>query len=213
MESCQQHVGQSVTVTVTGRASVPPDVLLLSLAAEGQARDVTSALDTASRALAGMVDQLRRAGLADRDLRTQGASLWSRTDEKGRVTGHVATHRLTATLRDLAAAGDLVPAVIAAGGQAARLEGLRFAVDDDAAVLRAARDDAWDRARTVAAQHAERAGRTLGPVLRVREGVAADGGPPIRPMAFAGRAGQAMPAEGGEHEVTVTIEVEWAFSP
>jgi uncharacterized protein len=202
-----------VTVTVTGRAAAPPDVLVLGLAAEGQARDVSRALDTASRSLSAMVDRLRQAGVADRDLRTQGATLWSRTDDRGRAVGYVATQRLTATLRDLPAAGDLVPAVVAAGGQAARLDGLRFAVDDDAALLRAARDDAWDRARAVAAQHAGRAGRALGQVLRVRETAAAPGGgPPVRPMAF--RAGaEAMPTEGGEHEVTVTIEVEWAFSP
>lgn len=203
---------QTVTVTATGRAAAPPDVLQLDLAAEGQARDVSHALDTASRALAAMVDVLRRSGVAERDLRTTGASLRSRTDEKGRAVGYVATQRLTATLRDLRAAGGLVSVVVGAGGQAARVDGLRFVLDDATAVLRAARDDAWDRAWEVARQHAARAERTLGPVLRVRESDGY-GGPPVRPMAFAAASPGGMPVEGGEHEVTVGIEVEWALSP
>ncbi|HEX5495957.1 MAG TPA: SIMPL domain-containing protein [Mycobacteriales bacterium] len=199
-----------VTVTATGTASGAPDVLRLRLAAESQARDVSGALDGASRAMAAMVARLRAAGVAESDLRTSGASLWSRTDDAGRITWQVAVQRLTATLRDLAAAGALVPEVVQVGGPAARLDGLEFAVDDDAALVRAARDDAWRRAGEVAAQHAERAGQALGPVLRVVEATA--GGGVMRPMALAARARDAMPTQGGDQEVSVTIEVEWAFS-
>jgi Uncharacterized conserved protein len=198
-------------VTATGCASGAPDVLRLRVGVETQARQVSGALDAASRAMAAMASRLREGGVADRDLRGSGASLWSRTDDTGAVTWHVATQQLTVTLRDLTAAGPLVPAVVEAGGDAARLHGLELAVDDEAVLARQARDDAWRLATAVAGQHAERAGRTLGPVLRVVEGPAGVG-PVMRPMVLAAHAREAMPLEGGEQEVTVTIEVEWAFS-
>lgn len=202
---------EGVTVTAAGRAAAAPDVLVLSLAAEVQDRGLGTALDGASRAMTAMVDHLRTSGVADRDLRTSGASLWSRTDEHGRVTWHVATERLTARLRDLSAAGQLLPAVVAAGGDAARIHGLQFVVDDDAAVTRAARADAWEKAQAMAAEHAGRAGRGLGRVRRVAE---SESGPvPSRGvMRLAAMESAPMPVEGGEQEVTVTIEVEWAFA-
>lgn len=202
---------EGVTVTATGGASGVPDVLRLRLAAQAQAHDIGTALDAASAAMGAMSSRLREGGVAEVDLRSSGASLWSRTDDTGRIVGQVAEQRLAATLRDLSAAGRLVPDVIEAGGQAARLEGLDFAVDDDAALVRAARDDAWRRAGQIAAQHAERAGRALGPVLRVVEGPTG-GGPVMRPMALSSRVNEAMPVHGGEQEVSVTIEVEWAFA-
>lgn len=203
---------EGVTVTATGRVAVVPDVLVLTVGAKATERDVSRALSTASEAMAAMVARLREGGLTDRDLRTSGVSLWSRTDDRGRVTGHTATQQLHATLRDPAAAGTLVPAVVDAGGAAAELDGLRFELDDDTAALTAARDDAWERARAIAGQHAARAGRSLGAVLRVVE---ATGGAPPVPMVAASsitRASASMPVERGEHEVAVTIEVEWAFT-
>ncbi|HEY9389148.1 MAG TPA: SIMPL domain-containing protein [Mycobacteriales bacterium] len=201
---------QGVTVTATGRTWAQPDVARLRVGVETQAREATGALDAASRAMAAMVDRLREGGVAEVDLRGSGASLWSRTDDTGAVTWQVATQHLTATLRDLVAAGSLVPAVVQAGGDAARLHGLEFAVEDETAPARLARDDAWRLATRIADQHAERAGRTLGPVLRVVERPAG-AGPVTRPMVLAARTSE-MPMPGGEQEVTVTIEVEWAFS-
>src|SRR5207247_1212594 len=148
-------------------------------------------------------------GVPDADLRTSGATLWSQTDEHGRLTGHLAAQALTAKLRDLAAAGDLVVQVVAAGGEAARLHGLTFEVDDDSALLVQAREAAFADARAKAEQYAALAGRGLGVVRRVTEV-----GGQYRPMAgpkLLAMAAEAMPVERGSQEVTATVEVEWTL--
>ena len=201
-----------IIVVGTGAVTTTPDVLVLQLGTEVRHPNVSAALGQASAALSAMVARLREAGVPDVDLRTSGASLWSQGDEQGRLTGHVATQALTAKLRDLAAAGDLVVQVVAAGGEAARLHGLSFEVDDDSALLVQAREAAFADARVKAEQYAALAGRGLGAVRRVTEG----GGGNYRPLARVpvpyGAAAQAMAVEPGSQEVTATVEVEWAFA-
>jgi uncharacterized protein YggE len=198
----------SVTVVGSGSVNAAPDVLVLQLGAEVRHPNVSAALGQAGAALSAMVARLRAAGVPDADLRTSGASLWSETDQDRRLTGHVANQQLTAKLRDLAAAGDLVVEVIAAGGEAARLHGLTFAVDDDTALRVQAREQAFADARARAGQYAALAGRALGPVRRV-----SDRSEPYRPLALAGFAtADSMPVEAGSQEITATVEVEWTFA-
>ncbi len=197
-----------VTVVGTGTASAVPDVLVLQVGTEVRHRDVSEALAQASAGLSAMVARLREAGVPDADLRSSGAALWSQTDERGRLTAHVANQQLTAKLRDLAGAGDLVAEVIAAGGDAARLHGLSFTVDDDAELRAQARERAFSDAQARAEQYATLAGRALGPVRRVTEETGGH-----RPLAMARfAAAESMPVEAGSQEITATVEVEWTFA-
>jgi uncharacterized protein YggE len=198
-----------ITVIGSGSAAAAPDVLVLQLGAEVRHPNVSAALEQASAALSAMVARLRAAGVPDADLHTSGASVWSQTDQQGRLAGHVANQQLTAKLRDLAAAGNLVVEVVAAGGEAARLHGLAFAFDDDAALRAQAREQAFADARAKAGQYAELAGRALGPVRRVSEQSGQHR--PMR-MPFAATATASMPVEAGSQEITATVEVEWTFA-
>jgi uncharacterized protein YggE len=200
-----------VTVVGSGSAAAAPDVLVLQLGAEVRHPNVSAALGQAGAALSAMVARLRAAGVPDADLRTSGASLWSQTDEHGRLTGHVANQQLTAKLRNLAAAGDLVVEVVAAGGEAARLHGLSFAVDDDTALRAQARERAFADALAKAEQYAALAGRPLGQVRRVGE----ESGQhrPMSAVRFAAvETMAAMPVEPGSQEIAATVEVEWTFA-
>jgi uncharacterized protein YggE len=201
-----------VTVRGSGSATAAPDVLVLQLGAEVRHPNVSAALGQASAALSAMVARLRAAGVPDADLRTSGASLWSQTDGQGRLTGHVANQQLTAKLRDLITAGDLVVEVVAAGGEAARLHGLSFEIDDDSGLRERARERAFADARAKAEQYAALAGRTLGPVRRVSEDTGQH-----RPMGgmvelASADSTRSMPVEAGSQEVTATVGVEWTFA-
>jgi uncharacterized protein YggE len=197
-----------ITVVGAGTASAVPDVLVLDVGAEVRHRDVSAALGQASAALSAMTARLRAGGVPEEDLRTAGASLWSQTDENGRLTGHVASQQLTAKLRDLSGAGDLVVQVIAAGGDAARLHGLSFALDDNTELLVQARERAFADARARAEQYAALAGRALGPVRRVSESTGTDR--PLSLMKFA--AADSMPVQAGTQEIAASVEVEWTFA-
>ena len=118
---------------------------------------------------------------------------------------------LTAKVRDLPKAGALISAAIAAGGDAARLNGVSFAIEDDAALLVEARKKAFANARAKAALYAREAGRPLGRVVRVSED-SPNQWTPGGQNKF-GAADAAVPLEPGRQQLTVTVTVEWALDP
>jgi uncharacterized protein YggE len=207
------HVpGSGVTVAGTGSAAAPPDVLVLQLAAEVLHPSASAAFSQAGVALAAMAARLRAAGVAPADLRTSGVSLWSQTDQMGRPSGHRASQQLTVTLRDLAAAGDLIGEVVSAGGEAARLHGLAFEIEDSSALAERARALAFADARAKAEQYAALAGRTLGPVRRVSD-AAGQHRPMVEMTAMdLGRSAASMPIEAGSQQLAAIVEVEWTFA-
>ncbi|HVQ92092.1 MAG TPA: SIMPL domain-containing protein [Mycobacteriales bacterium] len=200
---------ETITVIGTGSAEAAPNLLVATFGAELRADSVTEALDGAVRAMADVIAKLRAGGVSDLDLNTGSASIRSMLDEDGDVTGYTANQRLTARLRNLPVAGALVSEAVAAGGDAARLYGLAFALSDTRLVDEWARVQAWQDARAKAGQLASLAGRTLGPVLRMRE----TGSGPVPMMHAVSLSMSSMPLEPGTETVRVSIEVEWAFLP
>ncbi len=197
-------------VTVTGRGEVfgEPDTLVAHFAVEISGPAVGEALDRASTAATRMRDTLVRAGTARADLRTSHAGISSTRNDDGKITGYTVSQGLTAKIRNVPRAGTLLSAVIAAGGDAARLNGVSFAVDDDATLLIEARRKAFADARAKAELYAREARRSLGRVLRVSEATPGHGGPGGHDLAAAD---SAVPIEPGRQRVTVTVTVEWAL--
>ncbi|MEN3356815.1 MAG: uncharacterized protein V7637_797 [Mycobacteriales bacterium] len=203
-------LAETVTVIGTGSAEAAPNLLVATFGAELRADSVTEALDGAVRSMADVIARLRAGGVGDLDLNTGSASIRSMLDEDGQVAGYTASQRLTARLRNLAVAGALVSEAVTAGGDAARLYGLAFALSDTRVVDEWARVQAWQDARAKAGQLATLAGRTLGPVRRMRE---TGSGAAARAHAVPLGMGSSMPLEPGTETVHVSIEVEWAFLP
>ena len=200
-----------IAVGGTGTASGTPDVLRLSVAAEVTAGTVDEALTSADEAARAVLDAVSAAGVAEEDVQTSDVSIHPRHDERGeRVTGYTARHGLQVTLRDVAGAGAVISAVAEAGGDATRVEGVSFVLEDDDAVQERAREAAFADARRKAEQYAALVGRELGEVISVRENVrSADPMPFARAEAAALDA--AMALAPGSTEVTVTAEVLWSL--
>ncbi len=97
-----------------------------------------------------------------------------------------------------------------AGGDAARLQGVSYALDDDTALQAEAGEAAFADARRKAEQYAALAGRGLGDVLWVREQVDPSGSVPVMEADTAGR-DAAIPIAAGSTDVTVTVEVRWSL--
>jgi uncharacterized protein YggE len=200
---------ESVLVTGTGEVFGQPDTLTANFAAETTASTVDEALNRAGTAAGRMRDALVRAGLARTDVQTSHLDINTQRDDKGGITGYVVSQGLTATIRDLPRAGALLSRTIAAGGDAARLNGVWFAIEDDTALLTEARRKAFADAHAKAEVYAQQAGRPLGRVVKVSE-VAPDrvgsGGQDLR-----SGAALPVPIEPGRQRLTVTVTVEWAL--
>jgi uncharacterized protein YggE len=200
-------------VEVTGFGSVDevPDVLAAALAAEATSGSVAEAQATADAAFRAMAAAARAGGTSDRDIRSTGLTVHPSHDNHGRQTGYAARMPLTLLLRDLGSAGEVLSAVVEAGGDHARVQGAALGMDDPSVARTQAREKAFADARSQAEQLAALAGRTLGAVLRVTEGQS--GGP-----GFVEQSGRAMAAslkavsfEPGTSTVTAAVTVRFAL--
>lgn len=205
-----------IQVEGTGRASAAPDVARITVGVEATEPTVDAALEAADEAARQVLDELAAQGVEDRDVRTVNLQVHPRYGREGpgvdgeQIEGYVARQDLAVTLRDVDGAGAVIGAVVAAAGDAARLQGMSFALEDDAALREQAREAAFADAREKAEQYARLAGRELGEVLWIREGSASAG--PVPFAADEQAAGGAVPIAPGSTEVTVTAEVRWALA-
>jgi uncharacterized protein len=199
-----------VTVVGTGRAGAPPDVIRIDLAAEASAVAVQSALADATAGLASMRETLTSAGVQATDLRTTDTSVHVDHGSGGRPQGYVARLGLSATVRDVGAAGTVVQEALARGGETARLSGLTFSHSDPSGLLAAAREAAFADATAKAETYAALSGRALGEVSAVEE--TGGGAVPLpRSMAMAAPVAD-FAVEGGLQEVSVSVVVRWSWA-
>jgi uncharacterized protein YggE len=202
---------EGITVTGTGEAFGEPDTLTADFAVETTGATVKEALDRAVAAATRMRDSLIGAGTARADLQTLNVTVGSTQKDDGKITGYTASQGLSLTVRDLARAGTLISAAIEAGGDAARLSNVSFAIENDDALLAKARKAAFADARAKATLYAAEAGRPLGRVVRVNEETPSFGG--FSQKHLMASADAAVPIEPGRQRLTVSVVVEWALAP
>jgi uncharacterized protein len=201
-----------VEVGGVGTATGTPDVLRVTVGVEVVADGVDAALTGADDAARRVVAALRDADVPQRDIQTANVSVYPRySDSDQHITGYTARHDLAVTLRDVGSAGAVVASVADAGGDAARIDGISYALEDDAAVQQQAREAAFTDARRRAEQYAELVGRELGDVLWVRENVSTPAPMPYAGADAAAASGGSLALQPGSTEVTVTAEVRWSL--
>lgn len=196
--------------------AAPPDTVRATVGVEVVRDSVDAALQEAGRAALAVTRALREHGVDDRDLQTEQVSVYPRYanlpgPDTGPppVAGYVVSNAVRVTVRDVDRAGALLAAAAAAAGDAARINGVGFALDDDTAALAVAREAAFADARAKAQHYADLAGRPLGALVAVSE-VGADQAGPVVHHAMAMEAGP-VPIAPGEQEVAVTVVATWAL--
>lgn len=201
--------GMSDRIEVVGTGEVPvrPDALQCQLGAEAVATDVAAALDAARQSADAMISAARSVGVADEDIRTAEMSLSAYRERPQDQDAIRAWLGISLTLRDLAAAGELLARVVAAGGAASRVQHASLSVSDPAQALVAAREAAFADARRQAEQLAELAGRRVGAVRRVTTVP----GVPVPRGGFVEQAvaRTSLPIEAGSSAVTASVQVRF----
>jgi uncharacterized protein YggE len=177
-----ERARDGVLVSGTGEVTGRPDTLVATFGTDARAASVDEALRRADRALSRIRSSLLRKGVDRADLQTAGIDVYPQYDSSGNhVTGYQAQQQLTVTMHDVSRAGEQIGAAVAAGGDAARLSGLTFRIDDDSALLTEARRNAFADAKAKAKLYGEQAGRGLSRVVSVTETVnGADTPYPVR---------------------------------
>jgi len=165
---------EGIWVSGTGKVAVTPDVALLRLGIEAQEASVGEAQAEASEAMDKVMAALKDSGVAEEDIQTQNFRIYQRTrwdepmQDEGSV-GYRVTNDIVAKIRDLEKTGDIIDAVVAAGGDYTRISDLNFSVDDPSAYYDEAREKAMDDARGKAEKIAGLAGMKLGEPTYINE--------------------------------------------
>lgn len=203
---------RTVTVSGAGAAAAPPDRALVSLSAEVRAENPGGALAVCSEAAAAMVDAALAAGVVRSAVQTSGLSLqpwWDHGRGEARLAGYQAADSLSMWVADLDRIGALLAAVVAAGGEAARVNGVSLVVGDPAPAMEAAREAAFRDARSKAEQYAALAGGELGVLLSVQENDRG-GHRPLDHVRMAVQMASAdVHVEPGENRLTVDLTAVW----
>ena len=203
---------KGITVTGQGQAVGPRDQCSITVGAEVRAANAPDALARSAEALDRMRSTLLEGGIPASSLATSAVSLNPVYETYPTVAGFSASVDLTAKTTDLAKVGQLLTAVVVAGGDAARLNQVSYTHSDSSALTAAAREAAWADALARATQLAELSGRSLGEVTGIVEaGVPTPG--PRGPMRMAAMAAEAapVPVDAGESAVAVALTVRWSL--
>lgn len=206
-----------ITVDGHGAASAPVDQVIITLGVEILRPDAGEAFRTAGATVTRMLSILSDNGVDARSVRTAELSLGVRTDYRdgGEVLlGYQASQRLIVRLEALAAVETILSDVVARGGVGVRIDSVTLSTADPADAHRSARDAAFGDAAAKAQQYATLAGRELGRVMSVREGVVFGDIPNGRKVvAFTRDLGAAsMPIAAGDTDISVSVTVRWAFA-
>ena len=206
---------EGITVIGHGRVTGQPDTVTATVGVHVVRPNVDQAFDDAAAAADRVLTALQENGVAEDDIQTRDFSVQPRRKHRPNkpptVTGYVVRNLVEAKIRDIDRTGEILAAVTDAAGDDVRVQGVTFALEENDAQLRAARDDAFEDARQKAEHYAELAGTELGALISVTE-VSTQRPTPERFSAGAA-ADQAVaaPIMPGEQEVGVRLQARWAL--
>ena len=220
----QESQAEGITVIGSGRISGEPDTLRATIGVEVERPSAEEALNAANAAASRVTSVLRVQGVEEQDIQTTEFSVRPRFGEPpvqsapgepqggSEVRAYAVTNLVEVTVRDIGRVGEVLQAAVEAGGDAARVQGVRFTLEDNEELLEAAREAAFADARQKANHYAQLAGRELGPLVSLSEEVENEPPRPMEGAAAEGAAAGAVPVEAGEEEISVRITAVWAFS-
>ncbi len=168
--SSQQNIG--IWVTGVGEVTVVPDVAVLSLGVEAQAKTVTEAQQQATGAMNAIMSVLDSHGVDEKDIKTQQYSIqpvreWR--DDQYILVGYRVTNTVTVKVRDIDDTGSIIDDAVVAGGDYTIINSISFTVDEPEEYYEDVRAKAMADAKDKAEQLAELGGVKLGKPMYIAE--------------------------------------------
>ncbi len=208
----ESRMQRTISLTGHGEVRTTPDIASLSMGVFTNATTATAALEANNVAMRKVLDALKTAGIATKDIQTSNLMVnpryEPRPDESGQTqaAGFDASNNVSVIIRDLNAIGKILDKVVSAGAN--QVNGISFGVEDDVPKLDEARKLAVKEARRKAELYAAAAGVSLGNVITLSEGGSYQ--PPPGAL-FRARAQEAsdVPIAQGEQVLAVDVNMTW----
>lgn len=209
---------RSVVVTATGTAYGEPDEASFDAGVSVLNADVQAATERVNEQVSSLINALKAAGVAERDVRTVNFSIFPepRYDNQGQVTQmrYRVLNTLRVTVRDTAQLGTLLGASVEAGAN--DVSNVVYTFSNRGVLERQARKQAMAKARQKATQLARFGQTQLGEVRRITEG--GNNADPFadEDLAFAATdlsesARFDVPVSSGQLAVTVSVQVTFGL--
>jgi uncharacterized protein len=197
---------RSITTTGTGAALSVPNRAAFSFGVTTQAKNASGALNGNNNEMRKVIEAIKKAGVAAKDVQTSSVSLSPRYSPDGEeIVGFTATNTVNATIRGVSRSGAVIDAAVKAGAN--QIYGPTFTRSDETVLYRRALSTAVANARGKAQTLARAAKVRLGPVRSIVESSA--GPVPLAEKAAAADVG--APIEPGTQRVEAAVMVEFAL--
>jgi uncharacterized protein len=207
---------RTLTMSGTGRTVGVPDELAFSVSVGLTRSTLPTALADANATMDRVLTRLDALGVRRSDVQTTGLQMNAvydyHSDSPPTLRGYHVSQRARVLVRDLAAGGRAVTAVVEVGGDDVRVGGIGLRIADTESLLSSSRAAAVREAKAKAQQYADATGQTLGPVLSLREVHAS--APATQPLSFqrnALDAVKALPIRAGKDKLAVTVRIVWTL--
>jgi uncharacterized protein YggE len=206
-----------IVVTGEGQAASAPDMAIVSMVVLQEKPTAREALTANNEAMAKVLDAMKKAGIAERDLQTSGFNIEPRyvypdnkdntqPPEAPKIVGYAVSNSLTVRVRDLKKVGDILDQSVTLGVNQGG--NLIFTNDKPEAIVEEARKNAVANAMAKAKTLTEAAGVGLGKVLEISE---QSYSPRPMPMGqakmMAAAPADSVPVAAGENTYNVNVNV------
>lgn len=207
-ELAQPITGTRVDVTATGEVTRVPDIAVISAGVVTRSTTAGGAIQENAQRMARVIDALKRAGVADRDIQTTSINLNPEyryeENQPPKLVGYTASNQVTVRFRDIASSGRILDSLVAQGAN--QINGPTMTIEHPEAALDEARSNAVAIGRRRAELYARALGKRVARVISLSE---SGGHYPPPPMPMAERAVMAQAADTkivpGEQKLQVTL--------
>ncbi len=202
------QVAPTIVVTGEGTVSTAPDIATISIGVTTTATTAAEAMDANSKSLSAVLDRLKAAGVAPKDMQTTNLSLnpnWVSYDSGAlsKIDGYTANNMLTVQVRALDTLGAVLDSSISDGANT--LNGITFGVAEPRPALDEARKKAVADAIARATLLVQAAGGELGPIVSIAE--SSNLAQPMPMFRMEADAAGAVPTAGGEVGLTASVTI------
>lgn len=198
-----------ITVSASGYAYAEPDQATVSTGVAAEAATAKGALLANTELMEKVVEGLKQAGIAEKDIQTSNFNLEPRyTNPRDNtppvIEGYRVSNQVSVLVRDLKSLGSLLDKLVSRGAN--QVHGLSFEVSQAETLKDVARKEAVANARRRAELLAAAAGAEVGEVVTILE-EQSYGGP--RPMGMRAAKADAVPTEVGTETLEARVTVTW----
>ncbi len=208
--------GTLLSVSAQAQARRVPDVATISAGVVTQAADANSAMRANATQMDKVMDAIKAAGIAERDIQTSGIGVSPQyryaENQPPVITGYQASNNVNLKVRDIGRLGKVLDALVASGAN--QVNGPNFEIDEPESAYDEARRAALEKAQARARMYATALGLRVRRIVSISEGGGFTPPMPMPMMAMArGKAESDTSVSPGETTLSANLDVVFELGP